>query len=141
MVLFLTSIYVHAYTFLSYQLCSQSLELVEFCHYNLSLCICYLSLNKTITTLFNSVQKSLSATNGDPAKIRSIPKRQVVEFNRETFENALHKGNCAAAMATPSDSSECHEQLLKALSSGIARGVATGTPAPSLLKESLQNLF
>ena len=56
-------------------------------------------------------------------------------------ENALHKGNCAAAMATPSDSSECYEQLLKAFSSGVARGVATSAPAPPLLKESLQNLF
>ena len=50
-------------------------------------------------------------------------------------ENALHKGNCPAAMATPSDSSECYEQLLKAFSSGVARGVATDAPAPLLLKE------
>ena len=58
LVLFLTSIRTRIY------LCSQSLKLVEFCHYNLSLCICYLSLNKTITTLINSVQKSLSTTIG-----------------------------------------------------------------------------
>ena len=43
-------------------------------------------------------------------------------------------------MATLSDSSECYEQLLKAFSSGVARGVATDAPASPLLTESLQNL-